>query len=94
MVVCFSLSVARKRHIDGIWVILFLRSQLAFFIVWALQATTIILYFSTFACQQEIPESELGYFYVAYPGCCLTAVQIALTTLNYSLICNTKAEWA
>jgi hypothetical protein len=94
MVVCFVMSVFRKRKIDGIWWILFLRSQLAFFIVWALQICIIILYFNAFDCQAKLPESDIGYFYVTYPGCCLTTVQILLTTLNYSMICNTKAEWA
>jgi hypothetical protein len=92
MVVCFLVQIVRKRKIDGIWWILFLRSQIAFFIPYALQITTIILYFSAFSCQNELPESDLGYFYITYPGCCLSAVQIVLTTLNYSLACNTKTE--
>lgn len=51
MLACLVLQLLRKRDIDGIWWILFLRSQLSFFIPWALQITTVILYFACFSCQ-------------------------------------------
>ena len=51
LTLCMAILLYRKRKIDGIWWILFLRSQMAFFIPYALQITVVILFFTIFGCQ-------------------------------------------
>lgn len=51
LTLCIAILLYRKRNIDGIWWILFLRSQIAFFIPYALQITIVILFFTIFGCQ-------------------------------------------
>lgn len=51
LILCMGILLYRKRNIDGIWWILFLRSQIAFFIPYALQITVVILFFTIFGCQ-------------------------------------------
>lgn len=51
LTLCMVILLYRKRNIDGIWWILFLRSQIAFFIPYALQITIVILFFTIFGCQ-------------------------------------------
>jgi hypothetical protein len=91
LLICVGLQMIRKRNIDGIWLILFLRSQLAFFIAWALEITIIVLYVSIFSCKNEQPEGSAADLFMNYDECCWTVIQLILTNFNYSLICNTKA---
>lgn len=95
-VVCMVLGVLiqiyRKHNVYGMWRIFFVRSQFKFIIVWALTITISILFFNIFGCHTHLPPEEEGYFYITYLGCCLNVTQIFLTILNYSLICNTRAE--
>jgi hypothetical protein len=88
------IKVIRKWEITDIIKILFWKSQLKFIIPWALIILIIILFFNIFGCQTHMPHTELVYFYVLYDGCILNSIQILLTNLNYSLICNTKAHLA
>jgi hypothetical protein len=92
MALCGILKLVRKWHIEGIMKILFVKSQIKFIIPWALDILIVILFFSIFGCHHESTENE--YFFVLYDGCVLNTVQILLTNLNYSLICNTKADTA
>lgn len=90
MTFCVILQIIRKSEIEGMWKILFFRSQLKFIIPWSLVITISMLFFHIFNCAPELPEGD--YFYVAYTGCCINVVQILLTNLNFSLITNTKAH--
>jgi hypothetical protein len=92
MSLCVLIQIIRKHEIDGMWKILFFRSQLKFIIPWALVITICILFFNIFSCQPTLPDGS--YFYVDYTGCCINVTQIVLTNLNYSLITNTKAHRA
>ena len=92
MILCVLIQIYRKHNVVGMWKILFVRSQFKFIIVWSLTITIVILFFNIFGCQKELPHDEQTYFYIQYTGCCLNVTQIALTILNYSLICNTRAE--
>jgi hypothetical protein len=94
MGLCVGIQILRKHHVEGMWKILFVRSQFKFIIVWALAITILILFYNVFGCQRELPPAEENYFYIQYTGCCLNMTQIMLTTLNFSLICNTRAETA
>lgn len=94
MAICAIIQILRKKHIDGWWMILFVRSQFKFLISWALITTICYLFFNIFGCERELPETELVYFYIAFEGCSLNVTQLLLTNLNYSLICNTKAHRA
>jgi hypothetical protein len=89
-----ALNVLRKRRIHGIMTELFVKSQLKFFIAWALQITIVILFFAIFGCHSVVEESEIANFYVDYNGCVLNSTQLLLSLLNYSLLCNTKADRA
>jgi hypothetical protein len=92
MALCVAIQIYRKHTVSGMWRILFVRSQFKFIIVWALTITICILFFNIFGCERHLPPSMEGYFYVRYDGCCLNVTQIVMTILNYSLICNTRAE--
>ncbi len=92
MILCVLIQIYRKHTVAGMWKILFVRSQFKFIIVWALTITISILFFNIFGCQRHLPPDEESYFYINYVGCCLNVTQIFLTILNYSLICNTRAE--
>ena len=94
MSICAIIQILRKKHIDGWWMILFVRSQFKFLISWSLIITICYLFFNIFGCQSELPESDLVYFYITLEGCALNITQLVLTNLNYSLICNTKAHTA
>ena len=39
-----------------------------------------------------MPEGETAEFLLNYEECCLNATQFMLSVVNYSLICNTKAD--
>jgi hypothetical protein len=90
MVICVVLQVIRKRNEKEILKIFLFRSQLKFFIPWALVITISYLFFNIFGCTVELPHTS--YFYVDYTGCCINVTQILLTNLNFSLLCNTKAH--
>ena len=92
MVICIFIQCIRKKHIDGWWKIFFWRSQLKFVISWSLVATCCYLFYNIFGCHHE--STETNYFFILYTGCVLNITQILLTNLNFSLICNTKAELA
>lgn len=89
MVIAAVIKLVRKWEIEGIMRILFWRSQLKFLIPWSLTILIVVLFFSIFGCTHEV---EPDYFFVQYDGCCLNATQLLLTNLNYSLVCNTKAN--
>ena len=55
MSTCVIIQIIRKRHIDGWWRILFLRSQAKFVISWALIITVGILFFNIFGCHATVP---------------------------------------
>lgn len=92
MLLCIAIQIYRKHNVPGMWRILFVRSQFKFIIVWALVITICILFFNIFGCHPHLPPEEATYFYIEYSGCCINIAQIMLTTLNFSLICNTRAE--
>jgi hypothetical protein len=94
MILCVLIQIYRKHTVPGMWKILFVRSQFKFIIVWALTITISILFFNIFGCLRHLPPEEETYFYINYTGCCINVAQIFLTILNYSLICNTRAERA
>lgn len=94
MSVCVLLQIVRKRRKFDLVRVLFIQSQIKFFIAWALQITIVILFFNIFDCSTHPPETEIAYFYIDYEGCILNSTQLLLTLLNYSLLCNTKAHKA
>ena len=90
MLICVAIQIYRKQSRSGFWRILFFRSQLKFLIPWSLIITISILFFNIFGCTKIDPGTD--YFFISYEGCVINIVQIVLTNLNYSLICNTWAE--
>lgn len=90
MTFCVVIQLIRKHKEKDICKVLFFKSQLKFMIPWALIITSCILFFNIFGCTPTLPDTD--YFYVDYTGCCINVVQIVLTNLNYSIVCNTKAH--
>ena len=54
MAICAVIQILRKKHIDGWWMILFVRSQFKFMISWALITTVCYLFFNIFGCEREL----------------------------------------
>ena len=57
MTICVGIQILRKHELEGMWKILFYRSQLKFIISWSLIITICILFFNIFGCQHELPET-------------------------------------
>jgi hypothetical protein len=55
MVLCVAIQILRKHKTEGMFRILFIRSQLKFIISWALVITIVVLFFSIFGCTSHPP---------------------------------------
>lgn len=58
MIICVVLQILRKHKEEGMFRILFFRSQLKFIISWSLVITIVVLFFNIFGCSHEEPEGE------------------------------------
>jgi hypothetical protein len=90
MIISAVINIYRKSHYDHILKELLFHSQLRFLIPWSLTILICVLFYAIFGCTNDI--SVNSDFLIDYNSCVLNIISILLTTLNYSLICNTKSH--
>ena len=85
LTLCIAILLYRKRNIDGIWWILFLRSQIAFFIPYALQITIVILFFTIFSFLEVF-----SFWFIFFLWFSLIKVIIIFYNIGFGFICWAK----